>query len=174
MKERSFVYKKITSRNLYGFHLFVPSKEFNAAGKLENYIHRNNIYFNAMGEIGNVKENPGAIYKDSKKEDLLIDVEEEKKEKADKGDEDVQGECKDYLSTLAHDLMEDRFYLDIEEKTENDIENRNDYENGRFNHALKNELIKIEIKLRFTDLFHIYVTLTSLFHQIKLSNHLLK
>nr|KAF7390433.1 hypothetical protein H0235_017595 [Vespula pensylvanica] len=102
-----------------------------------------------MGEIGNVKENPEAINKDSKKEDLLIDVEEEKEEKADKGDDDVQGECKDYLFTLAHDLMEDRTYLDDnKEKTDNDIENRKDYENGKFNHELQNELIKIEIKLR--------------------------
>ncbi|KAF7380386.1 hypothetical protein HZH68_016251 [Vespula germanica] len=110
---------------------------------------RYHIYFNAMGEIGNVKDNPGAIKKDSKKEDLLIHVEEEKEEKADTEDEDVQGECKDYLSTLAHDLMENRFYLDdIKEKTENDIENRKGYENGRFNHELHNELIKIEIILR--------------------------
>ncbi|KAF7380367.1 hypothetical protein HZH68_016232 [Vespula germanica] len=149
MKVRSFAYKKIISRNLYRFHLSEPSEEFSAAGKLENYIHRKDTYFNAMGEIGNVKENPGAIKKDSKKEDLLIQVEEEKEEKADTGDEDVQGECKDYLSTLAHDLMKDRFYLDdIKEKTENIIENRKDYENGRFNHELQNELIKIEIILR--------------------------
>ncbi|KAF7380368.1 hypothetical protein HZH68_016233 [Vespula germanica] len=102
-----------------------------------------------MGEIGNVKDKPGAIKKDSKKEDLLIHVEEEREEKADTGDEDVQDECKDYLSTLAQGLMKDRFYLDdIKEKTENDIENRKDYENGRFNHELQNELIKIEIILR--------------------------
>ncbi|KAF7380369.1 hypothetical protein HZH68_016234 [Vespula germanica] len=74
-----------------------------------------------MDEIENVKENPGAINKDSKNEDLLIYVEEEKEEKGDKGDEDVQGTIKG-----------------------------------------------------LTDLFHINVTLTSLFHQIKLSNHLLK
>ncbi|KAF7380365.1 hypothetical protein HZH68_016230 [Vespula germanica] len=43
-----------------------------------------------MGEIGNVKDNPGANNKDSKKKDLLIHVEEEKKEKADTGNEDVQ------------------------------------------------------------------------------------
>lgn len=34
------------------------------------------------------------------------------------------------------------------QKTENDIENRNDYENGRFNHGLKNERWKIEMKSR--------------------------
>ncbi|KAF7380375.1 hypothetical protein HZH68_016240 [Vespula germanica] len=155
-----------------------------------------------MGEIGHVKENPGAINKDSKNEDLLIDVEEEKEEKGDKCDEDIQGECKDYLSTLAHDLIGDRFYLDADDstdkfnsnqidvypwpnidfanfdlnltnsytvyrknevkwiietignnkynkkKTENDIENRTDCENGRFNHVLQNELIKIGIKSR--------------------------
>ncbi|KAF7380371.1 hypothetical protein HZH68_016236 [Vespula germanica] len=116
-----------------------------------------------MSEIGNDKENLGAIENDSKKQDLQINLEEEEEEREDTRYEDIQGECKDYSSTLAHDLFDDRFYLDDDdstdkfnssqnnEKTENDIENRNDYENGRFNHELQNKLIKVEIKLRDTD-----------------------
>ncbi|KAL2750249.1 myb-like protein X [Vespula maculifrons] len=104
----------------------------------------------------------------------------EEEEKGDTGDEHVQGECIDYLSAFAHDLIEDRYYLDDDDSTDkfnsnridvcpwpnidfvnsdinwkisntvyqNDIENRNDYENGRFNHGLKNERWKIEMKSR--------------------------
>nr|KAF7390434.1 hypothetical protein H0235_017596 [Vespula pensylvanica] len=71
-----------------------------------------------MGEIGNDKENLGAINNDSKKEDLLIDVEEEKDKKGDTRYEDVQGECKDYSPTLADDLFDDRFYLDNDDSTD--------------------------------------------------------
>ncbi|KAF7380691.1 hypothetical protein HZH68_016556 [Vespula germanica] len=114
----------------------------------------------ALIEIGNDKESLGAIKNDSKKDDLRINLEEEEEEREDTRYEDTQGECKDYSSTLAHDLFDDRFSLDDDdpidkfnssqnnEKTENDIENKNAYENGRFNHELQNELIKIEIKLR--------------------------
>ncbi|KAL2750263.1 hypothetical protein V1477_001506 [Vespula maculifrons] len=106
-----------------------------------------------MSEIDNDKEKLGAIKNDSEKEDLRINLEEEEEEGGDTGYEDGQGECKDYSSTLAHDLLDDRFYLDDDDSTD------------KFN----SRTIK-----GFTDLFHIYVTLTSLFHQIKLSNHLLK
>ncbi|KAF7380384.1 hypothetical protein HZH68_016249 [Vespula germanica] len=89
------------------------------------------------------------VLHDRKNGNVMVREKEEKEEKADTGDEDVQGECKHQFSTLAHDLMEDRFYLDdIKEKTGNDIENRKNYENGRFNHVLQNKLIKVEIKLR--------------------------
>ncbi|KAL2720003.1 myb-like protein X [Vespula maculifrons] len=126
-------------------------------------------------------------WNDFRKEDLRIDVEEEgEEEKRDTGDEGVQEECVDYLSTLAPDLIEDRYYLDDDDSTDkfnsnridvcpwpnidfvnsdinwkisntlyqNDIENRNDYENGRFNHGLKNERWKIEMKSR--DDYRIY------------------
>ncbi|KAF7379319.1 hypothetical protein HZH66_014690 [Vespula vulgaris] len=62
-----------------------------------------------------------------RKEDLRIDVEEEEEEeKRDTGDEGVQEECVDYLSTLAHDLIEDRFYLDDDDSTDKFNSNRID------------------------------------------------
>nr|KAF7390439.1 hypothetical protein H0235_017601 [Vespula pensylvanica] len=122
----------------------VSLEEYTIRSLVMSHHRRSTVHLNCAV----IKGKSRAINKHSKKEDLLIDVEEEKEEKADKGED--QGECKDYLSTLAQDLMEDRTYLDDnKEKTENDIENRKDYENGRFNHELQNELIKIEIKLRY-------------------------
>nr|KAF7390425.1 hypothetical protein H0235_017587 [Vespula pensylvanica] len=42
----------------------------------------------------------------------------EVEEKGDTGDEDVQGVLKDYLSTLAHDSIEDILYLDDDDSTD--------------------------------------------------------
>ncbi|KAL2746089.1 myb-like protein X [Vespula maculifrons] len=63
---------------------------------LESYIYRNNIYFNAMSEIRNGKENIKAINNYSKK-DLRIHVKDEEEEKGDTGDEEVEGDCKYYV-----------------------------------------------------------------------------
>ncbi|KAL2750224.1 hypothetical protein V1477_001541 [Vespula maculifrons] len=55
---------------------------------------------------------------ETSKEDLRIDVEEEEEEeKRDTGDEGVQEERVDNLFTLAHDLIEDRYYLDDDDST---------------------------------------------------------
>ncbi|KAL2746111.1 myb-like protein X [Vespula maculifrons] len=61
---------------------------------LESYIYRNNIYFNAMSEIRNGKENIKANYT---KKDLRIHVKDEEEEKGDTGDEEVEGDCKYYV-----------------------------------------------------------------------------
>ncbi|KAL2750367.1 hypothetical protein V1477_001352 [Vespula maculifrons] len=90
---------------------------------LENYIYRNNIYFNA--EIRDDKENLRAINSDSEKEVLRINIEEEEEE----DEEEEEGDTGD-------------------EVEENDIQSRNDYENGSFNHGLKIELRIIEFELR--------------------------
>ncbi|KAL2750336.1 myb-like protein X [Vespula maculifrons] len=58
---------------------------------LENYMYRNNVYFNAVRVIGNDKENLRTIHKDTKKELLLINFEEY----GDTGDEEGEGEDKD-------------------------------------------------------------------------------
>ncbi|KAL2720008.1 hypothetical protein V1477_021155 [Vespula maculifrons] len=50
----------------------------------------------------------------------------EEEEKGDTGDEHVQGECIDYLSTFAHDLIEDRYYLDDDDSTDKFNSNRID------------------------------------------------
>ncbi|KAL2750396.1 LOW QUALITY PROTEIN: myb-like protein X [Vespula maculifrons] len=89
----------------------------------QNYIYRNNIYFNT--EIRDDKENLRAINSDSEKEVLRINIEEEEEE-----DEDEEGDTGD-------EVVE-----------ENDIQSRNDYENGSFNHGLKIELRIIEFELR--------------------------
>ncbi|KAF7379416.1 hypothetical protein HZH66_014787 [Vespula vulgaris] len=87
-KERSFLYKKISSRNLYGLHISEPSEGFNAVGK-----------YNAMSEIGNDKENIGTNKNDSKKEDLRNIFEAEEEERGDTRYEDVQGD-NDYTDWL--------------------------------------------------------------------------
>ncbi|KAL2750340.1 hypothetical protein V1477_001428 [Vespula maculifrons] len=71
------------------------------------------------------KENLRAINSDSEKEVLRINIEEEEEE-----DEDEEGDTGD-------EVVE-----------ENDIQSRNDYENGSFNHGLKIELRIIEFELR--------------------------
>ncbi|KAL2750240.1 hypothetical protein V1477_001527 [Vespula maculifrons] len=58
-----------------------------------------------MGEIGNDKENLKAISNDSKKEDLRIDLEEEEEAKGDVGDEEYEGENKDFESTLSNTVI---------------------------------------------------------------------
>ncbi|KAL2750287.1 hypothetical protein V1477_001491 [Vespula maculifrons] len=63
---------------------------------------------------------------DSEKEDLRINLEEEEEEGGDTGYEDGQGECKDYSSTLAHDLLDDRFYLDDDDSTDKFNSSQND------------------------------------------------
>ncbi|KAF7379331.1 hypothetical protein HZH66_014702 [Vespula vulgaris] len=62
---------------------------------LENYMYRNNVYFDAVRVIGNDKENLRAIHKDTKKEVLRINVEENGEENGDTGDEEGVGEDKD-------------------------------------------------------------------------------
>ncbi|KAL2746056.1 myb-like protein X [Vespula maculifrons] len=62
---------------------------------LENYMYRNNVYFNAIRVIGNDKENLRAIHKDTKKEVLRINFEENGEENDDTGDEEGEGEDKD-------------------------------------------------------------------------------
>ncbi|KAL2750293.1 hypothetical protein V1477_001497, partial [Vespula maculifrons] len=74
----------------------------------------------------NDKEKLGAIKNDSEKEDLRINLEEEEEEGGDTGYEDGQGECKDYSSTLAHDLLDDRFYLDDDDSTDKFNSSQND------------------------------------------------
>ncbi|KAL2746086.1 myb-like protein X [Vespula maculifrons] len=52
---------------------------------LENYMYRNNVYFDAVRVIGKDKENLRAIHKDTKKEVLRINVEENGEENGDTG-----------------------------------------------------------------------------------------
>ncbi|KAL2746083.1 hypothetical protein V1477_005740 [Vespula maculifrons] len=72
------------------------------------------------------KENLRAINSDSEKEVLRINIEEEEEE----NEEEEEGDTRD-------EVVE-----------ENDIQSRNDYENGSFNHGLKIELRIIEFELR--------------------------
>ncbi|KAL2750322.1 myb-like protein X [Vespula maculifrons] len=58
---------------------------------LENYMYRNNVYFNAVWVIGNDKENLRTIHKDTKKEVLRINFEEN----GDTGDEEGEGKDND-------------------------------------------------------------------------------
>lgn len=53
-------------------------------------MYRNNVYFDAVRVIGNDKENLRAIHKDTKKEVLQINFEEN----GDTGDEEGEGEDK--------------------------------------------------------------------------------
>lgn len=53
-------------------------------------MYRNNVYFNAVRVFGNDKENLRTIHKDTKKEVLRINVEEN----GDTGDEEGEGEDK--------------------------------------------------------------------------------
>ncbi|KAL2746072.1 myb-like protein X [Vespula maculifrons] len=62
---------------------------------LENYMYRNNVYFNAIRVIRNDKENLRAIHKDTKKEVLRINFEENGEQNGDTGDEEGEGEDKD-------------------------------------------------------------------------------
>nr|KAF7390443.1 hypothetical protein H0235_017605 [Vespula pensylvanica] len=70
---------------------------------LENYIYRNNVCFNVIREIRNDKENLRAIHKDSKKEVLLINVEEKGEENGDIGDEVVEGIVMSMLNYICAD-----------------------------------------------------------------------
>ncbi|KAL2750375.1 myb-like protein X [Vespula maculifrons] len=58
---------------------------------LENYMYRNNVYFNAVRVFGNDKENLTEILKDTKKEVLRINFEEN----GDTEDEEGEGDDKD-------------------------------------------------------------------------------
>ncbi|KAL2746064.1 myb-like protein X [Vespula maculifrons] len=55
---------------------------------LENYMYRNNVYFNAIRVIRNDKENLRAIHKDIKKEVLRSNFEENGEQNGDTGDEE--------------------------------------------------------------------------------------
>ncbi|KAF7380379.1 hypothetical protein HZH68_016244 [Vespula germanica] len=97
----------------YGARENIPSKD------TKEVIYTVTIFISLPWvKLATIKKILGAIKNDSKKEDLRINLEEEEEEREDTGYEDIQGECKDYSSTFAHDLFDDRFYLDDDDSTD--------------------------------------------------------